>query len=691
MKHEEKIEFLSEQFESEKQQIPVSLEKENVVSMLESVDISKRKKARIIPIKRYASLAAALMVVVAVAVLSKGFLNKDSFATQTEQTEQAEETRALSGIYSAEVVDVYAEIEKYFLSEHEILLEEIENEQKYSYGTDDLGTNYTYAVKNESAASDNASDLGAYGKTNTQVSGIDEGDIIKNDGKYIYTVAKNKVYIVDAESMKLTAVISDFAKGDYTVKTELNIDEIYVQGDILAVTATEQEYYPNSNVYNGPNIADDWYYPIDTSKSKVYIAFYDISDRTKPTIKAKHTQSGIYQDSRLVDDILYTVAYYTVDVSHNKTEDQIKTECVPKIDGKRIDAENIMFTSDYNDDIKSYVVVSSFDLNNKSENNSSYACLGDVDNIYMSRERLYIVSTGYDTLISDSNLGSGYLTVISALKLDSGKISYEAEGSVSGRINDQYNMDEYNGYFRIVTTDFKEEKNDVIDISSIYVLNNDLNVVGKLVDIAENEAVESVRFMKDTAYIVTFKNTDPLFIADLSDPTSPKITGKVKLPGFSSYLHPINDSYLVGIGYDGDEESAKWDTVKITLFDVSDPKNPKVADEYVIDKAECDINYDPKAFVYYPEKELMGIPVAVYDTDLKSHCAYYYLSLEDGKIYEKAVLNHGFNKYDASFADFFRGTYISDTAYTVTEKGICSFNIDTADKLGELKFEEKNT
>ena len=276
-----------------------------------------------------------------------------------------------------------------------------------------------------------------------------------------------------------------------------------------------------------------------------------------------------------------------------------------------------------------------------------------------------------------------------SLSLSEESISFRAEGSANGVIDDQYSMDEYNGYFRIVTTDSVMKKDDFIDVSNIYVFDKDLNTVGKLTDFSKDESVKSARFIGDTAYIVTYEDTDPLFIADLSDPTAPKITGEVKLPGFSSYLHPIGDQYILGVGYGGDDEGADWNCVKITLFDVSDRNAPKVADEVILKNSFSDVNYDPKAFTYYPEKGLVGIPTVV-DKGGESCCAYVLLDTNGGRLSKKNTFIHDMtDPDDDDFSEMFRGTYIGNTLFTISEDGVCSFDIESGKKIRSLNINRR--
>ncbi len=679
MNQEEKLEFISEMLDKEKEPLPVSLEKENVVSMLKGVDVEKKKTAKIIPFKRYASIAAALIIVVS-AVMIGGKLTGFDKADDTQSSGGVTTPAFYQEVATTEPENDYSEIEEYFLKRYRELVEMADNGNTNSSASDYATT---YIIKNDSfseAMDSNEVSTTPYGKTNTQVDGVDEGDIIKNDGKYIYIVSNSDkvIYTVDAASMKKVSEIRDFEgsknKGN---ETSFVIEDIYVSGDTLTVISTESSLMSVA-AYNG-NVGDfsikDCLYPSDVT---THIFFYDISDRAQPKKLASHTQSGDYRESRAVGSTLYTVSLYSVNLSYHINENEIKSKCVPKINGRRIEVDNIAISDADGNGDRRYVVISSFDMRGSDENSSSYAYLGWYGELYMTAERLYITETGNDELTDDTSLRC--FTKITKLSLSDGKIKFEAEGRVGDYIDDNYSMDEYNGYFRIVTTDF--------DRSNIYILNENMKTVGKLLDIAENESVQSVRFMGNTAYVVTFENTDPLFVIDLSEPTAPVIKGKVELPGFSAYLHPVGDGYVVGVGYDGDDEGAKWNTVKVTLFDVKAPTSPRVADSLVIKNADTDVNYDSKAFIYYPEKQLIGIPTTKFsmlDDIEKCSCDYNVISVKDGKLENKVTLRHssGNEAYDT---EFFRGTYISDTVYTMTDDSVCSFDINSGKLLEKLKL-----
>lgn len=679
MKHEDKLDFISKKLEEKNEPLPVSLEKDNVIEMLKGVETKQKKTAIIIPFKRYASVAAALIVIVS-AVVFGGKL-KDKVSVKADVGEQETVAENVTAFVNAgnQVSDDYSEIESYFLECHK---KAEENFQSYAKGADTTGAAIFESSKNAYAMPSNDSKSNAanvaYAETNTQVSGVDEADIIKNDGRYLYFVANNKIYIVDAKNMKQVSVIDRFVNKDEKSTKQTDIQDIYVSGDTLIAIVSEMTFDKNDciTVYN--DVCKTAYgYPYALSKEKTLICTYDISDRTVPKETDTHTQSGSYQTSRMIGGKLYTVSFYGVDVSHDRTENEIKSDCVPRVDGEKIKPADIRIGADGDKD-KSFVVLTAFDTSGKT-NNSSYAYLGYCDELYAAKDNFYIVSTEYGG--KKNNYSN--TTNIASFSISGEKIAFKSEGKVSGSVEDQYSMDEYNGYFRIVTTDSVKKKDSFVDVSSLYVLDSGLNTVGKLVDIAKNEGVESVRFMGNSAYIITFENTDPLFTVDLTDPTAPKITGQVELPGFSSYLHPIGDDYILGVGYDGDDDGADYSSVKVTLFNVSDPSSPKVSDEVVIKNADTDVNYNPKAFIYYPEKNLAGIPAIVGGDGDTAYGAYYLIGVKDGKLTEEEKLIH---KYSEDYSSLFRGTYIADTAYTVSGEGVCSFDIDSGKSLNSFKF-----
>lgn len=198
-------------------------------------------------------------------------------------------------------------------------------------------------------------------------------------------------------------------------------------------------------------------------------------------------------------------------------------------------------------------------------------------------------------------------TVIHKIAVNKGDLEYQTHGEVPGYALNQFSMDEQAGYFRIATTknrtwsEYIEDEEEKESYSNLYVLDKDMKIVGSVERLALGERIYSVRFMQDRAYLVTFKQTDPLFVIDLKNPVNPRVLGELKIPGFSNYLHPYDNDYLIGIGKDTKE--TEWGGVrtlglKLSLFDVSDVSDPKEVDTYVMGDAGSDsiaLN-DHKAF-----------------------------------------------------------------------------------------------
>lgn len=663
MENNEKFEFIAEKLEQQKESLPVSLEKENVVSMLKSTGDGGRKKAKIIPMRRYASIVAALVIVVS-ALIFAGNFDKLKAETSVDSADTEAETYPVN---EAEIGNEYQWVENYFLEQH---AKEVKQHKEYADiidSADDFAYSTAYSSKSKLS----------FGETNVQSESVDEGDIVKNDGRYIFIATSNLIRIVDTNTMSTASVITDFVNFDEN-ENIYTIHEIYVSNDTLTVISSE---YPRIQVQAaGDMMICGLYDGLNNENTLTRITSYDISDRTQPRKLSTHTQSGDYNTSRAVDGMLYTVTYYSVDVSYNKTDDEVKDKCVPKVDGKKIPASEI-FADD--DSGVSYVVISSFSVGGTGTSDC-YAYLGSCGEIYSTTDTMYIFANHN----AQNEKGKLYFyTEITSISMKNGLISPKAKGKVNGSMYDRFSADEFDGKLRLVTT-----TNDISDNGqsrdavNLYVLDENLEEVGKLANMQQDEQVKSVRFLGDTAYIVTFESIDPLTVVDLSDPTSPKVTGEVELPGFSNYLHPTQDGYIVGIGYGGDDDGADMSELKITLFDVTDPKMPKVADEIIIENADTDVNYDPKALLYDEEKHLIFLPVTVYDSQYKSHCSLKIIEATGGNLSEKSTLDHKFNKYSADTAELFRGTYISNTAYTITEKGVCAFDIDTAKLINKLKF-----
>ncbi len=199
-------------------------------------------------------------------------------------------------------------------------------------------------------------------------------------------------------------------------------------------------------------------------------------------------------------------------------------------------------------------------------------------------------------------------------------MTFAAQGNVTGTAITQYAMDENGDYFRIATSAYVYNSDSYTGAqqNNVYVLDMNLNTVGKIENLGSGENFKSVRFMGTRCYLVTFMNTDPLFVIDLSQPTQPKLLGELVIPGYSDYLHPFDDTHLIGVGKDAvvDNSSnfAWYQGLKLSLFDVSDVAKPKeIAKISIGDRGtNSEVLYNPKAFLFNSANGLLVIPVDLY-------------------------------------------------------------------------------
>lgn len=198
-------------------------------------------------------------------------------------------------------------------------------------------------------------------------------------------------------------------------------------------------------------------------------------------------------------------------------------------------------------------------------------------------------------------------TQIVKFSLNGGAPEFSADTEIDGFINNQFSMDEKDGYFRVATTIYGNEiKN------ALYIFDEKLNAVGEITGFAKNEDIKAVRYVKDTAYVITFENTDPLFVIDLSNPTAPEIKGSVEITGFSSQLVPVDEDTILGIGEEHIENS---NALKLALFDVSDPEKPEVLDSELITSSWSEAQHNHKALIFNQNKSYYAIPYSRYSSD----------------------------------------------------------------------------
>lgn len=606
---------------------------------------------------------------------------------------------------------------KKFSSEQELKNAISKTIQKEGIYSDDLFLVDAVADESSTMKSDNATyspsmsnETKNYSETNIQVTGVDEADIIKTNGKYIYYISDNILHVVKvipASDMEEVKTIELYSKGVWKYKnaTELYIDDNYITVIGTETKATDDNVEENEIMEKRIN----WYRPTETLTT---INIYKID--TYELVRTFEI-SGYYISSRKIDNnvVLISNKYIYGDYGILPI---CKDSAISK-EYKNIPANEIYYFKNFED--CNYMIISKINLENIDEKADVQTFLGASTEIYMNKNSLYVAKICYDYssvydvidangFFSDISYSYTNTTKIHKFDIKDGKVQYCATGVVPGSLLNQFSMDEYNGYFRITTTDnsnFEESTN------NLYVLDSDMNIVGKLENLAKGEKIYSTRFMGTKCYMVTYKTVDPLFVIDLSKPTSPKILGELKIPGYSKYLHPIGEKYLIGFGEDSIEKSyidwngeqqitAYTNGLKLAIFDVSDLNNPKEIYSIKIGGrgSYSELLYNHKALLYDEEKGIFAFPATIckeagtYDNGVPMYgkmefagVLVYNLSVESG-ISLRGKIEHKNAGEDYNYIE--RVLCIGNNLYTVSPKMIKANNIDTIEDVCKVDLKK---
>ncbi|MDD4334823.1 MAG: beta-propeller domain-containing protein, partial [Desulfotomaculaceae bacterium] len=373
-----------------------------------------------------------------------------------------------------------------------------------------------------------------YSRTNVQVAGVDEADIVKTDGNYIYQVNKERIVIAKAYPPGEMSVVSTLNYAD----KEFSPAEIYVDDTHLVVIGSARRYYPpvyKMNTGIAADIMPPYHYRGDNAKAIIY----NIEDKSNIKQVRELELGGSYVSSRKTGSSLYLIANKSIYYYPGREIDEPKPMYRDTAAGGgfvEIDYPDIKCFPDFTD--PSYLIAAGLNLDRPDEKASVSSYLGSGRNIYASTDNLYVAVTSYGRgpviPLMRAEIWPPYdigKTKIYKFGMDGGRLTYKAGGEAPGTILNQFSMDEHNGYFRIATTRGEAWRSDErAPKNNVYVLDSSLNIIGKIEGIAPGETIYSVRFAGDRAYMVTFKNVDPFFVLDLHDPQNPAILGKLKIP-----------------------------------------------------------------------------------------------------------------------------------------------------------------
>lgn len=597
-------------------------------------------------------------------------------------------------------------------------IESVEQLEKYFQATINAQRNnnkyvgFGSVVEESLTSNADTSASSGYSTTNNQVEGIDEGDIVITDGKYIYFTVDQQIKIVDAQNPKNLKNVS-------TIKLKGNgyPSQLMKEDNYLIVVYDE--------FVEDPRNSKKFYYG---GKTFTKVAVYDVSNASKPTLVEDFGQEGYINGIRKYDGVLYVVTNYAPSFWIMRDDN---VELRPHIyDGKEtkpMEVKDIAIIPGSNE--PSYTIISAIDLKNlqsKEVNTKGY--LGSSSTLYMSENALYLTAFQYDYSMplpiddESSNESTSEDTIsevilpfiltpykqktdIYKFSIDGTNIELTATGSVNGHVLNQFSMDEYNGYFRIATTEGFAWGREANSKNHLFILDDQLKQVGEITDLARGERIYSARFMGDRAYIVTFKETDPLFVIDTSNPKNPTVLGELKIPGFSNYLHPLDENHLIGIGYETEQRMDSWSKepiiitkgMKISLFDVSDLANPKEKDTEILGGrgTYSEVQYNHKALFRNNQQHYFGFPVSLYEEGNKDEVIYkgsgavvYEITPEmgiqlKGNLITPPKKGQLYEEWESSIS---RLVYIGNTLYTVSRKEVKSYDLQTFENISQVKI-----
>lgn len=475
-------------------------------------------------------------------------------------------------------------------------------------------------------------------ETYVQEKGVDEADIIKTNGRDIYYL--NQSFDEENGIDKRTINVIETKKGKSTVANTIELDD--VNSVIEDMFVSDDKLVVNCTSFSGSTVEEK----IAGADSATKAIVYDISDVENPTEINSFEQSGYYTSSRLVGNTFYIVSSYSI----NSSKNYVPLTCSGESDSEKLNAKDIYYAK--NGVGTDYIVVTALDVNTCETIGTTKAVLGCGGEVYGNKDYLYVYGSDYS--------GKEPNTTIAKISLKDG-VEFCDYVKIKGRVNSQYSFSEKDKNLCVFTTENVNGK----DNNYLYVLDANLKQIYKSPAFATGESIKAVKYIDDYAYVITYEQTDPLFVINLSNVKKPQFMGNVEIDGFSSMLVNVGNNQLLGVGYntyyDKEKDIEVNDGLKFVLFDVSDPMGPKVLDEKVYGALSSEAQYNPKALVQNKEKGYYAVPII---NDKYTQKGAIVVSVKDGKIVEKEKYTTDLNDNMYSGMNT-RVTYVDDYYYVI--------------------------
>ncbi len=584
----------------------------------------------------------------------------------------------------------------------------------FALGGEVFATDDAVAAPTETtAAAGNSLQQGVdFSGTNIQELGVDEPDIIKTDGKRIVVTSGNELYIIDVTGDEPRLAGQTTIEAGWASDLFLAGDRVLVMaaGDIYATPMVDAGFAETSEVF----------YPTPVST----LVELDISDIENPKVERTLFIDGAKVSARLVGDSVRLVvsstptglqfkypetnglkaerdaeAYNKQIILESTIDNWVPYFILENAAGLVIDEGSLLdcARAHHPEDFSGLQMLSvvTIDIANDLNIDDAVGVLATGDIVYASTDAMYVASSAWRnwSVFEEDDTEDAineHTTDIHKFDItDPTSTTYVATGRVTGFMLSQWSMSEYEGNLRVATTSSpdwwwggNEESESFVTV--LEEKEGELVELGKVGGLGKGERIYSVRFIDEVGYVVTFRQTDPLYTIDLSDPTDPRVVGELKILGYSAYLHPVGDGMLLGVGQDATDQGRTLGT-QISLFDVSDPANPVRVQNYTFDNGYSSVEYDHRAFLHWPTTGLTVVPVSAWSWDEETgeesgfSGAIAIKATADG-IEEVGRITHGEDKAAEEYwwaPQIERSLVIGDSLYTYSHQGLLQSDLET--------------